>query len=135
METKFKPERRRTKTARAVRATTHSPEARHSFPVIAQDRPTSQNFSMPETSIQTGDVDFILPLDEIGPKLIELVERGVHAASPSVRSKPSKLAAPSDERGLKRPKGRAPVSQNQSHLVVTPRYLVRTKADMVLRTK
>ncbi len=43
--------------------------------VIAQDRPTSQNFSMPETSIQTGDVDFILPLDEIGPKLIELVER------------------------------------------------------------
>jgi chemotaxis response regulator CheB len=28
---------------------------------------------MPETSIQTGDVDFILPLDKIGPKLIELV--------------------------------------------------------------
>ena len=41
--------------------------------VIAQDRPTSENFSMPETSIKTGDVDFILPLDEIGPKLIELV--------------------------------------------------------------
>ena len=44
--------------------------------VIAQDRPTSENFSMPETSIQTGDVDFVLPLDEIGPMLIELVERG-----------------------------------------------------------
>ena len=44
--------------------------------VIAQDRPTSENFSMPETSIKTGDVDFILPLDEIGPKLIEMVERG-----------------------------------------------------------
>jgi two-component system chemotaxis response regulator CheB len=41
--------------------------------VIAQDRPTSEDFSMPETSIQTGDVDFILPLDKIGPKLIELV--------------------------------------------------------------
>ena len=41
--------------------------------VIAQDRPTSQDFSMPQTSIQTGDVDFILPLDEIAPKLIELV--------------------------------------------------------------
>jgi two-component system chemotaxis response regulator CheB len=41
--------------------------------VIAQDRPTSQDFSMPETSIKTGDVDFILPLDEIAPKLIELV--------------------------------------------------------------
>ena len=42
--------------------------------VIAQDRPTSQDFSMPESSIKTGDVDFILPLDEIAPKLIELVE-------------------------------------------------------------
>jgi len=41
--------------------------------VIAQDRPTSQDFSMPETSIKTGDVDFILPLDQIAPKLIELV--------------------------------------------------------------
>jgi two-component system chemotaxis response regulator CheB len=44
--------------------------------VIAQDRPTSQDFSMPETSIKTGDVDFILPLDEIAPKLIELVGAG-----------------------------------------------------------
>ena len=44
--------------------------------VIAQDRPTSENFSMPETSIKTGDVDFILPLDEIAPKLIELVGAG-----------------------------------------------------------
>lgn len=53
--------------------------------VIAQDRPTSKNFSMPETSIQTGDVDFILPLDEIGPKLIELVGagRGKKAGRPS----------------------------------------------------
>jgi two-component system chemotaxis response regulator CheB len=41
--------------------------------VIAQDRPTSQDFSMPKTSIETGDVDFILPLDQIAPKLIELV--------------------------------------------------------------
>ena len=44
--------------------------------VIAQDRPTSQDFSMPETSIETGDVDFILPLKEIAPKLIELVAAG-----------------------------------------------------------
>lgn len=41
--------------------------------VIAQDRPTSEDFSMPETSIQTGDVDFVLPLDKIAPKLMELV--------------------------------------------------------------
>jgi two-component system chemotaxis response regulator CheB len=44
--------------------------------VIAQDRPTSQDFSMPETSIKTGDVDFILPLDKIAPKLMELVGVG-----------------------------------------------------------
>ncbi len=43
--------------------------------VIAQDRPTSEDFSMPKTSIETGDVDFILPLDDIAPKLIELVTR------------------------------------------------------------
>jgi len=44
--------------------------------VIAQDRPTSQDFSMPETSIKTGDVDFVLPLNEIAPKLMELVGAG-----------------------------------------------------------
>lgn len=41
--------------------------------VIAQDRPTSLDFSMPETAIKTGDVDFILPLDRIAHKLIQLV--------------------------------------------------------------
>lgn len=46
----------------------------HGGMVIAQDRPTSRDFSMPETSINTGDVDFILPLDEIAAKLIELVD-------------------------------------------------------------
>ena len=44
--------------------------------VIAQDRPTSQDFSMPETSIMTGEVDFILPLSEIASKLIQLVGGG-----------------------------------------------------------
>ena len=44
--------------------------------VIAQDRPTSENFSMPETSIKTGDVDYILPLNEIAPMLIALVWAG-----------------------------------------------------------
>lgn len=44
--------------------------------VIAQDRPTSQDFSMPQTSIATGDVDFILPLTEIAPMLIELITPG-----------------------------------------------------------
>jgi chemotaxis response regulator CheB len=37
---------------------------------------------MPETSIKTGDVDFILPLDEIAAKLIELVGDGGGLAQP-----------------------------------------------------
>ena len=44
--------------------------------VIAQDRPTSENFSMPETSIKTGEVDYVLPLDHIAPMLIALVWMG-----------------------------------------------------------
>jgi two-component system chemotaxis response regulator CheB len=44
----------------------------HGGKVIAQDRPTSQDFSMPESSINTGDVDFILPLTRIAAKLIAL---------------------------------------------------------------
>jgi len=44
--------------------------------VIAQDRPTSQDFSMPETSIKTGEVDYILSLDKIASKLIKLVGDG-----------------------------------------------------------
>jgi len=44
--------------------------------VIAQDQPTSQDFSMPHTSIKTGEVDYILPLPEIAPKLIALVGAG-----------------------------------------------------------
>ena len=47
--------------------------------VIAQDRPTSENFSMPETSIKTGDVDYILPLDKIAPMLIALIWTGNHS--------------------------------------------------------
>ena len=62
--------------------------------VIAQDRPTSQDFSMPETSIKTGDVDFILPLNEIAPKLIQLVSAGKESANgpPAARRRMNKLA-------------------------------------------
>lgn len=41
--------------------------------VIAQDQKTSECFSMPQAAIQTGMVDFILPLPQIAPKLISLV--------------------------------------------------------------
>jgi two-component system, chemotaxis family, protein-glutamate methylesterase/glutaminase len=41
--------------------------------VIAQDEATSEFFSMPNAAIQTGCVDFILPLREIPPALVTLV--------------------------------------------------------------
>ena len=44
--------------------------------VIAQDRATSEFFGMPGAAIETGCVDFILPLGEIAPALATLVDRG-----------------------------------------------------------
>ena len=41
--------------------------------VIAQDRETSQVFSMPESAIKTGCVDLILPLDEIVDGIVNMV--------------------------------------------------------------
>jgi two-component system, chemotaxis family, protein-glutamate methylesterase/glutaminase len=41
--------------------------------VIAQNQETSMYFSMPRTAINTGKVDFILPLSEIAPTLVSLV--------------------------------------------------------------
>lgn len=40
--------------------------------VIAQDEATSEHFSMPRSAIGTGAVDYIVPLDEIGPMLVKL---------------------------------------------------------------
>lgn len=44
--------------------------------VVAQDADTSEFFGMPGAAIQTGCVDFILPLGEISSVLITLVTRG-----------------------------------------------------------
>jgi two-component system chemotaxis response regulator CheB len=44
--------------------------------VIAQDQTSSEFFGMPGTAIQTGCVDFILPLEEIAPALVTLVLTG-----------------------------------------------------------
>jgi two-component system chemotaxis response regulator CheB len=41
--------------------------------VIVQDRATSEFFGMPGAAIDTGDVDVVLPLDEIPPALVALV--------------------------------------------------------------
>lgn len=42
--------------------------------VIVQDRQTSEFYGMPEAAFATGVVDFVLPLDEIGPALVKLVQ-------------------------------------------------------------
>jgi two-component system chemotaxis response regulator CheB len=44
--------------------------------VIAQDQETSEFFGMPGGAIQTGCVDFVLPLDDIAPALVTLVNTG-----------------------------------------------------------
>jgi two-component system chemotaxis response regulator CheB len=44
--------------------------------VIAQDEATSEFFGMPNAAIQTGSVDFILPLKEIPSALVTLVTTG-----------------------------------------------------------
>jgi len=41
--------------------------------VIAQDQTTSEFFGMPSAAIDTGNVDFVLPLEEIAPALTKLV--------------------------------------------------------------
>jgi two-component system chemotaxis response regulator CheB len=43
--------------------------------VIVQDEKTSEFFGMPGAAIQTGNVDFVLPLDEIASAVITLVTK------------------------------------------------------------
>jgi two-component system chemotaxis response regulator CheB len=44
--------------------------------VIAEDRETAEFSGMPAAAIHTGNVDFVLPLREIGPALVTLVTTG-----------------------------------------------------------
>jgi two-component system, chemotaxis family, protein-glutamate methylesterase/glutaminase len=44
--------------------------------VIAQDDETSEYYGMPGAAIQTGCVDFVLPLEEIAPALTMLLKTG-----------------------------------------------------------
>ena len=43
--------------------------------VIAQDESTSRDFGMPSSAIGTGVVDLVLPIDQIGPRVVQLVEQ------------------------------------------------------------
>jgi hypothetical protein len=76
MMTKSKPNRLQKKAISVTREIIPASPVDRSFPVIAQDRPTPEDFSNPEILIKTGDVDFILPLDKIAPQLMELVSGG-----------------------------------------------------------
>jgi two-component system, chemotaxis family, protein-glutamate methylesterase/glutaminase len=49
--------------------------------VIAQDQATSYNFCMPKSAIETGNVDYILPITEIGPALLTLVQKALERPS------------------------------------------------------
>ena len=40
---------------------------------IAQDKKTSESFGMPEAAISAGAVDFVLPVQDIGPAIIKLI--------------------------------------------------------------
>ena len=44
--------------------------------VICQDEESAEFFGMPSAAIQTGDVDFVLSLDEISSALVTLVVKG-----------------------------------------------------------
>ncbi len=49
-------------------------------PTIAQDEATSVVWGMPGAAVKAGGVDEILPLEKIGPRLIELAARRLSAA-------------------------------------------------------
>ncbi len=44
--------------------------------VIAQDEATSEHFDMPKSAIDTGCVDYVLSVNQIGPKLLHFVRSG-----------------------------------------------------------
>ena len=48
----------------------------HGGTVLVQDEATSRHFGMPQSAIQTGCVDRVLPLGEIAPTLVRLVTEG-----------------------------------------------------------
>jgi two-component system chemotaxis response regulator CheB len=45
----------------------------HGGMVIAQDEATSEHFGMPHAAIETGCVDWVLPVEQIGPTLVKLM--------------------------------------------------------------
>jgi two-component system chemotaxis response regulator CheB len=71
----------------------------HGWTVITQDEATSQCFGMPHAAIETGCVDWVLPLEDIGPRLIDLMKGaaastgGVQQGDTQVSAKTSRLTS------------------------------------------
>jgi len=49
--------------------------------VIAQDIATAEYVGMPQSAIDTGVVNYVLPLDSIAAALVQIVHGGVPAAA------------------------------------------------------
>jgi two-component system chemotaxis response regulator CheB len=47
---------------------------------IVQDPRSSEHAGMPSNALASGCADFTLPLEEIGPAIVSLVDRGVYAS-------------------------------------------------------
>ena len=47
--------------------------------VIAQDNTTAEYFGMPQAAIETGVVDYVLPLCSIASALVQIVRGGTRA--------------------------------------------------------
>jgi two-component system chemotaxis response regulator CheB len=56
--------------------------------VIAQDQPSCVSFSMPNSAINTGSVDFVLPLNEIASALVSLVMTNEEVGSRGKKDSP-----------------------------------------------
>jgi two-component system chemotaxis response regulator CheB len=53
----------------------------HGGVVIAQDRGTAMHFGMPAAAIETGCVDLVLPIEDIGTALGNILDRSLHPSS------------------------------------------------------
>lgn len=54
----------------------------HGGVIIAQDPMTSEHWSMPQSAIESGAVDYVLPLDSIGPTIQRIVRGQPVEAAP-----------------------------------------------------